>query len=367
MITRADVMSTFARWADQETGRFVLWAPVLMICGVVGYFSLPVEPAIGLMVSAAFLLATGWFWSARRGATAVSFGARFLFFIALGAALATIRTASVEAPVLPRAVGPLGIEGVLLVREDRPGDQRLTIELESIGALKAEQTPLKIRVTWRGEKADVHPGDRLRVFGQLMPPPGPAVPGGFDYGRQLYFEQIGGVGLLYAKPEVTYVSVRPALTTRIERLRDRMASRIERLTPGPGAPVAAALMTGQRDGIPPEITDALRDTGLAHLLAISGLHMGLVCGLVFFSLRLLLACHPGWAARYPIKKWAAIGGIVGGLAYLAISGAPVSAQRAFIMAMIGFVAILFDRRAISLRNVALAAMLIIILSPEAVM
>ncbi|WP_372529423.1 ComEC/Rec2 family competence protein [Parvularcula marina] len=354
-------------WAAVETGRFILWAPVLMIAGVTVYFALPTEPSLPLVLLATLLPAAGWIWASRRGAAYSSFGSRLIFFFLLGLLLATIRTASVSAPILPRAVGPTGIEGTLLLREDRPGDQRFTIAPDTIGALTEDQIPEKIRVTWRGDRMDVHPGDRVRVFGQLMPPPGPALPGGFDYGRQLYYDRIGAVGFLYAQPEIKAAASRNSLHIRIERLRDRIAARIERLTPGAGAPIAATLVTGQRDGIPPEITNILRDTGLAHLLAISGLHMGLVCGLLFFSLRFIFACHPGWTARYPIKKWAAVGAILGGIVYLAISGAPVSAQRAFIMAVIGFLAILAERRAISLRNVAIAAVVIIILSPEAVM
>lgn len=354
-------------WVGQESGRFILWSPVAMICGVGLYFSLPAEPALWPFLALVSFFGGGWWTASQSGRVALSLVCRLLFFITLGLSLATLRTASVEAPVLPRAVGPVGLEGILLKKEDRTGDQRLTIAPLSIGALKENQIPVKIRVTWRGDPSDIEPGDRVRIFGPLTPPPGPAIPGGFDYGRQLYFDRIGGVGFLYDAPEVLERAERPALSLRIELWRDRMAARIERLAPGDAAPVLAALVTGQRDGIPPQITEHLRDTGLAHLLAISGLHMGLVCGLVFFGLRFLFACHPRWAAKYPIKKWAALGGMIGGLIYLIISGAPVSAQRAFIMAMIGFLAILMDRRAISLRNVALAALVIILLSPEAVM
>ena len=367
---RVAVPAVLLRWAEQETGRFILWSPVLMALGIALYFALPREPDLAAVMALAVLPGAVWAVAARFRHPAALAGrvvSRAVFFVALGATLATCRTAMVEGPVLPRDVGPAPIEGTLLAREDRPGDQRLTIEPEMIGGLTEDQRPRKVRVTWRGAPTDAGPGDRVRVFGQLMPPPGPAVPGGFDYGRQLYYEGIGGVGFLYAEPRIISRSVRPPLSTRIEQWRGKIAGRIERLTPSPAAPVMAALVTGQRDGIPPEVTDALRDTGMAHLLAISGLHMGLVCGVLFFSLRFLFACHPGWAARYPIKKWAAIGGLLGGTAYLALSGAPVSAQRAYIMAVIGFLAILADRRAISLRNVALAALVIIVLTPEAVM
>lgn len=357
--------------SERETGRFLLWAPVLMILGVGLYFRLPAEPSAAY-VAPLFLLATaGWMMAVRlsfAGQAQTVWATRAVFFILLGLVLAMLRTSAVSTPVLPRTIGPAPIEGTLLVREDRPTGQRLTIEPEMIGILTEEQRPRKVRVSWRGTPTDAVPGDRVRVFGVVMPPPGPAVPGGFDYGRQLYYQGIGGSGFLYAEPDIVARGPRPPLQLRLARWRQRIAERIERLAGGEDAGgVAAALVTGRRDGIPQEVTDRLRDTGLAHLLAISGLHMGLVCGVLFFSLRFLFACHPGWAARYPIRKWAAVGGLLGGVTYLAISGAPVSAQRAFIMAAIGFLAILADRRAISLRNVALAALIIIVLTPEAVM
>lgn len=364
---KAGLKSLFDSWAAMETGRFVLWAPVFMILGVALYFQLSVEPSLLSIVSGLGVCALFWASMARLRPGIGNLAAKGVFFVTLGLASATFRTMMVDTPVLPRPLDAVPIEGTLVAREDRATDQRFTIEPEMIGALMGGQRPHLVRVTWRGKPSDVAPGDRVRLFGKLMPPPGPAIPGGFDYGRQLYYDGIGAVGYLYAGPRIISRSVRPTFSTRIERLRDRIAERIERLTPGISAPVMAALVTGQRDGIPEDVTGHLRDTGLAHLLAISGLHMGLVCGVLFFSLRFLFACHPGWAGRYPIKKWAAVGGIAGGVFYLALSGAPVSAQRAFIMAMIGFVAILFDRRAISLRNVALAALVIILLTPEAVM
>lgn len=200
----------------------------------------------------------------------------------------------------------------------------------------------------------------------LRPPPGPAVPGGYDFSRQMRFEGIGGSGFAYAPPEVLESRGR-TFKTRIEALRERVADRVVERLPGPTGAMAAALMTGKRERIPEANVEDLRDAGLAHLLAISGLHMGLVCGFLFWTLRSLLARSERLALSQPIKKWAALGALAGGAFYLALSGGAWSAQRAFIMAAIIFLAVLFDRRGISLRNAALAALVILVLRPEALL
>ena len=151
----------------------------------------------------------------------------------------------------------------------------------------------------------------------------------------------------------------------IERMRSRLFARIIAAAPGEGGAIVAAIVTGKREAISERAENALRDAGLAHLLAISGLHMGLATGLIFFAVRLALALIEPLALRYPIKKWAAGAALLSGLFYLILSGGGWSARRAFIMAAIIFAAIIVDRRAFSLHNVAIAAVIILMMSPEA--
>ncbi|MEL6679190.1 MAG: ComEC/Rec2 family competence protein, partial [Pseudomonadota bacterium] len=133
----------------------------------------------------------------------------------------------------------------------------------------------------------------------------------------------------------------------------------------PGA-FAAAILTGDRSAVDPAVTEDLRGTNLAHLLAISGLHMGLLTAFVFLVVRGGLALIPGVALRYPIKKWAAVAALLASLGYLALSGASVATQRAFVMAAVALVAILLDRPALTLRAVAIAAGLILVWRPESI-
>jgi len=134
--------------------------------------------------------------------------------------------------------------------------------------------------------------------------------------------------------------------------------------PGETGAIAAALMTGDRGGIPQDVTNAMRDSGLAHVLAISGLHMVIMAGTVFWLVRALLALSPSLALRFPIKKWAAAIALLAAAFYLALSGAAVPTVRAWIMMSIFLIAVMLDRPALTMRNVALAALAILIVEPE---
>ena len=156
-----------------------------------------------------------------------------------------------------------------------------------------------------------------------------------------------------------------SIRIRIENLRAGLTERITTAAPGQGGAIVAAVVTGKREAISESSRAALRDAGLAHLLAISGLHMGLATGIIFFAVRGALAAIEPIAIRFPIKKWAAAAALASGFFYLLLSGAAWSPRRAFIMTAILFVAILVDRRAFSLRNVAIAATVILLTTPEA--
>lgn len=357
---------------DAERGRLIIWVPVLLGIGIVVFFGLRADPApwigpAGTLAGAGFALFGAVQLQSRPMASLlVRLTGTCAALIALGFSLAALRTHLVAQPILPRAVGPVDVIGTVLAREDRADGQRFLLRVDRIGALTAAQTPHRVRISWRGPAAPLRPGDLAMIRARLSPPPAPVIPGGYDYGRQLYFERIGGLGIAVAAPERLRPSARPAKTAGIERLRDSISDRVRQVLPSPEGPLIAALVNGKRDGIPEEVTEQLRDTGLAHLVAISGFNMAIVCGFVFFAVRGGLGLNAAWIARYPLKKWAAIAGLIAATFYLSISGAAWSAVRAYIMAVIGFGAILVDREAISLRNVAIAATAIIGVRPESV-
>ena len=352
-------------WREEERGRFVLLAPILMIAGIAAYLSLRFEPPALWGPGTVALSGLGWVIGARRGDAPLVLGARALFFAGLGFALIDARSDRVAAPLIRAETAPVTIEGVLEEVERRGPGVRYTVRVVRIGGFADADTPARVRVSWRGSRADAAPGDTVRLRAVLSPPPAPSLPGGYDYARQLWFEEIGGVGYAYGPARILVPADRLSFAARTERLREAVADRVQARAGDDVGGLAAALVTGKRERVPEPIVETLRDTGLAHLLAISGLHMGLACGCLFAGLRWGLALSERAALCWPIKKIAAAAAILGGAAYLVLSGAPVSAQRAFVMAAVAFGAVLAERRAISLRNVALAAMLVLLLRPEA--
>ena len=355
-------------WAEAERHRAILWAPVLMVAGVAAYLWLKAEPPVWAGTAAVVGAFAAWMPLERRGAwPRILF--RTLFFAALGFALVQLRAHALAAPVIAQQTPPVTVEGVLEVAERQPTGLRYTVRVIRIGAFEPGDTPHRVRVGWRSRPTAARPGDTVRIRAVLSPPPGPALPGGYDYARQLWFARIGGVGYSYGGARVVVPAEGFRPRAMIEAVRERVADRVQAKAGRAGAEgagaLAAALVTGKRERVPDAIVDRLRDTGLAHLLAISGLHMGLVCGFVFWSVRSALAQWERAALCWPIKKVAAATALACGAGYLVLSGAPVSAQRAFIMAAVTFGAVLVDRRAISLRNVALAALIVLLIRPEA--
>ncbi len=351
-----------ADWADADLKRLSLWAPVAIALGAGAYFGLKSEPppAPALMVMIAAMFAAAWPGRLRPAALAV-------MFAALGFAAADFRTAQIAAPQLWRDLGIVETTGRLIAVEQSPERRRFVIAVHSIDGVDRDQLPARARITWRGKGFDAAPGDVISIRAGLSPPPPPAAPGAFDYARQLYFERIGAVGFAVTAPAVISSGDAPGGTfaARMERLRIGLFNRITAAAPGEGGAILAAIVTGKRDAIAEETENALRDAGLAHLLAISGLHMGLATGIVFFVIRFAMAAIEPAALRYPVKKWAAAAALTAGLFYLVLSGGGWSARRAFVMTGIMFAAILVDRRALSLRNVAIAAAFILLTTPEA--
>ena len=333
--------------------------------GIAVYFSLEEEPAlwIGPVV---FVIC---------GAFTVLLGRSPLFqllmfcslFVALGFAAAQFRTWTIDAPVLERKTGPTWVEGRIVRVEPRESDRRITLDALTIGRLSADRTPDRIRLRVSQRSAQFRPGDRVRLKAVLHPPAGPAAPGAFDFARRAYFQRLGAVGYVVRAPEILAAGRSGGIGLFIEQLRYDLTQRILHALPGPAGGIAAALMTGERGAIPEDLLAAMRDSGLAHLLAISGLHIGLIGGFIFFAVRLCLATSERLTLRWPIKKLAAIAAFFGCLAYLLISGMTLPTQRAFLMLSLVLLAILIDRSAISMNLVAWAAAAILLVFPESLM
>ncbi|HEY8618004.1 ComEC/Rec2 family competence protein [Phenylobacterium sp.] len=339
--------------------------------GAALYFALPREPQawvawVGLCGAAVLLLAAG-----RVGVRALT------VVLVLGAcglggfAMGKVRTERVWAPVAPVTRNPQRVEGwVVDVASPGEGGQRLLIAPARIGDWAPASTPIRIRVTLRSGAPVPSPGSPVQLLAIINPPPPPASPGAYDFARDAFFESVGGVGLALSPPVTWEAGREPpwrlGLQMRVNAARWALSRRIvDSLGPESGG-LAAAMTTGHEAFIPREQEENLRAAGLAHIVSISGLHMAIVGGFAFAAARLAIAAWPWLALRVPGKKLAAAVGLgaVGG--YLVLSGAPPPAERAAVTAAVAFAAILVDRQAITLHAVALAAMAVLLLHPEAV-
>ncbi|HWB46538.1 MAG TPA: ComEC/Rec2 family competence protein [Hyphomicrobiaceae bacterium] len=352
---------------DAEQERWFLWLPVLFGAGIAIYFMLPAEPwTLAALVPAAAAI-VAHLAAARTSRIRLLTAA--LLAVSLGVGAAKVRTEAMRAPVLAERIGPVDVEGyVELVEPRATGGQRVTVRVRRLGKLDPDATPYRARVTTRAANKALQPGDLVRLRATLNPPPGPSLPGGYDFARMAWFQALGAVG--YARDPAQVLQdaagapARLRWATAVERVRETIGARIVAALPGQEGAIANALITGERGGIAESTNQAFRASGLFHILSISGLHMVIMAGAVFFSIRVLLAAIPAIALRYPIKKWAAAGAMAGAFAYLLISGSSPPTVRSYAMISVMFLAVLLDRAALALRNVALAAFGILIVWPE---
>lgn len=342
-----------------------------LCAGVVVYFSQQNEPAMGICLLATisagiFFLATRWVWQLSR----LNVPALILLGLTGGYTAATVRTATVAAPVILSETRPLMLEG--WVREVEPGTKgdRLRIEVHALSGLSADETPAYVRVTHR-LNLNVAPGRFVRCFVVLRPPPSPSLQGDYDFRRQAWFEQLGGVGYVMGRcrggPLGAPKGTLRQLSLEVSSFRRRLAEHVKDAAGERAGGFAAALVSGDRSFMATEDQEALRASGLSHLLAISGLHMAMVGGLVFLLVRRALAFIEPLALRVAVQKPAAVAALIASFIYLIISGDSVSTQRAFIMSAVVFGAVLADRAALSLRSYAIAMILVELLQPESVM
>ncbi len=360
---------TTALEAEREHGTGFAFAPVLMAAGAVTYFCLPQEPqpvALFALAALASMSAVGLRGSQLPRAVALA-----LLLMMLGALAGALESWRHSTQMMGSAISTRATGRVVAIEDRANGRQRLTIDLIATERPTLRHAPERFRATTREVPAGLEPGDGVAGVVRLLPASGPARPHGYDFAFESYFDGIGANGFFLAGPFETEIERAPPVGTQIrawvERQRLALAAHVRGRIGGPEGEVAAALVAGVRGGIPEEVTEALRRTGLAHFLAISGLHMALVAGTVIGAMRMVFALFPGFSSRHPVKKYAAAGGLVALALYLVLSGAAVAAQRAFIMFAVMLIAVLFDRAALTMRNLAVAALIIMIIAPHEVM
>jgi competence protein ComEC len=344
--------------------RMAVWMPVAFGGGALVYFALPGEPqalAVPFLVSLAVLSAFIAFRYARNRPLIWSV-LMILTFAVFGFARSQHHTQSQSSIFVEDTDSARTVTGWIEAVQNSNGRERIIVRVSAFEGM--DQPPSRVRFFAR--RGELGPGDAITARVVLTPPRRPAVPGGYDPAFAAWFSGLGGTGYAIAPVEASDISG-DALARQIARWRWRMAEHIRaRAAPETGG-IAAALITGDRSGISPDQAEALRAAGLGHILAISGLHMSLFAGGLFFVFRAIGAAFPAFARRYDPRIPAAIIALVGASLYLILSGASVSTQRAFVMVAVVLLGVVFKRRAISMQSIALAAGIILLLQPQSIL
>jgi competence protein ComEC len=347
-------------------GTLFPWIAILVACGIGGWFTVLTEPGPGSYALAAILVVAGaavaW-----RGPDLSRPLALALAALAAGWLAAGVRAHGVQAPMLDfRYYGP--VQGRIVHIDRSQSDAlRLTLDQVVLREVAPDRTPERVRVSLQNDQPwlDPLPGQVVILTASLAAPDGPVEPGGFDFRRMAYFDQLGAVG--YTRKPVLLLEEPTGGSLPIDRLRSHLTKGMLAHMDGQAGAFAAGAMTGDRSAITEDTVAALRDSSLAHLLAISGMNMAFLTGFVFALFRYGLALVPYVALRVNTKKVAAIVSLGVALFYLLLSGANVATERAFIMIAVFLGAVLLDRRALTLRSVAVAAAILLLAKPESLL
>ncbi|HEY7578664.1 MAG TPA: ComEC/Rec2 family competence protein [Acetobacteraceae bacterium] len=355
-----------ARWLDAwqaaERGRFALWLPVFMGTGVLAYFGLRTEPLPWLGLALAAPALTACCLLKRRllaRAPAMALAAAAIGFTA--AQFATARAP--PQPVLPRTATVL--TGKVRSVELLPEGRRLALGDVRLDDGENLQRWLRVRLK-KGDAQEVATGDIVRIRALVRPPMPPAYPGAWDLQRDAWYTGQAGSGYALGSVELVAHAPPSAPLRVVQRLREVIAERIYSAVPGPPGAICVTLLTGITAGIPPPDREAFSASGLAHLLAVAGLHIGIVMGWTLAVFRLGFATSEYASLRWPTKGLSALAALLVGGGYMVLTGMHVPIVRSFAMACLYTIAVLAGRQAVSLRGLALAATVLMLLSPQEV-
>ncbi len=341
-----------------EVDRLTLWLPVAFGTGIGVYFSLREEPLLSTGL-AVFLCGIFLLWDTRKN-QAFRLFALFVFLFCAGFFLTQIRTRALSAPKIKYPLSAVKITGTVQEASGFSDGAQIVVDNVKIKSSADWKTPKKIRLTLPEHSPVPRIGDKIKATVYLSELKSPVTPTGFDSARQLYFKRIGATGRVNGKIKI----IEPA---KKSPLRDKINKRIDSVLHDDTKGVVRALITGDAGSIPPDIVQSYRNAGIAHILAVSGLHMSLLTGLIFIVIRSALALVPKIALYYNTKKIAAVIALVSCLFYLHISGNSIAAQRAFIMIALILIAVLINRSALSVISVAWAAFFVLLFKPEALL
>ena len=351
---------------ELELGLAFNFLPVFLAIGIGTYFTSPAEPLVMVLVATAtaFLV-----WANRiKYHGALFYCVAILAAITCGMLVGKISTLRADTVQIERQMTAV-VSGIILsMDQNRRGSPRLVLKPVFIDGLKGSELPRRIRLSTASKKHDFRPGDQVEGLARFQPVAGPVFPGSYDFSFHSWFSGQGGSGFYMGAPDIVprggILTLQEQAIVTVNSVREAIKHRIANALPGEQGDIAIALITGDKSRIPEQIQQNLRNTGLAHILAISGLHMALVTLTIIWIVRYGFSLFPNIVLHYPVKKWAVCAGFAGATSYLLLSGAGVATQRAWIMISVMLLAVLLDKRAITMRSVAVSAVIILVFSPE---
>lgn len=350
----------------QERSRWIPWVPVLFGIGIGVFFALPMELSLwwGLGLAETLIFLALIFRCRPEILTVIG----IVSIAALGFISVQLRAAWLNKVPFVSGEQKLYLKGRIIAR-DTNSSGKIRLTLDDIRDFDDNKLPGPYKITLLVKKAPAVEGQCVEMIAKVMPPFPTAMVGGYQFDRKTFFESIKATGYAVSRAIPldceNSVSLVENINLKIERLRDKIVRRIDAVLLPDEAAVTAAIVAGEHGGMSRELINNYRDSGLAHFLSISGLHMSMLAGMMFFLVRFVSSLVPPVIARYDTKKFSAVFAILMSAVYLVISGAAVPTQRAFIMTFIILLGVLCSRRAISMLTISWAAMLVLLISPEA--
>ncbi len=359
MISKMSLLKPFI----EERDRWFLWLPVFMGCGIGLYFTWPFEPALGLCIAAPLIIAA--LIALFRHHVALPILVALLAF-GIGHLAAKIETMLLKQPMLSHPIERAEVTGRVMSVNHLPDGFRVWMEDVQIEGLLQKDTPHKIRIKVKSDKNIPLPGEWVVMRATLYPLSRPAEPGGFDFRRYAFFQGYGATGYTLSqwhKAEGLPPNLMQSIALYFERVRVSINEKLFAEGKDKYTAVASALISGDQSTIDRGTMQAMRISGISHILSVSGLHITLVAGIVFYALRALMALIPWLALQFHIKKIAAFFAMAAAIFYTFMCSAPIPAVRSMLMSSLILIAVMVDRRALSMRLVAFAALVSLLVSP----
>lgn len=358
-------LNKFKENLSQEKYRCFPWIPVLYGLGIGIYFSLSFEPPLWLglvFVESLILLAVIF-----RHKLNILYGIGIMAIVVLGFITVQLRAAYINKVPFVDGEQKLYIQG-RIVAQDINSTGKVRLLLDDVKDFDEKKLHGLYKITLLSRTSPARTGQCVEMIAKIMPPMPPVIRGGYQFDRKTFFEGIKATGYSVSRAlpiECANTSRwTDKLNLKIHNIRQNMVNYINQVLPKDEASIAAAVIAGERSGMSKQLVENYRDSGLAHFLSISGLHMSMLAGMMFLLVRWISSLCPPLIARYDTKKAAAVLAIIMSMVYLVLSGAEIPTQRAFIMTLIVLIGILCCRQAISMFTISWAAIFVLMFRPE---